>query len=186
MRISAIAVPYAKALFDLALERNELDTVMNDMSAVASVCSAGKDFVLMLRSPIININKKLKIVRETFTGSVSQLTISFLDIIVKKRREKFLPDIAESFTELYKDHKGILTVTVKTATPVTDAIRKEIIDVMKKHTDKTIDLEEVIQEDLIGGFVLNWKDKQYDASILDKINKLKKGVARINLFVKKL
>lgn len=185
MNIAPTAIPYAKALFDLAKERNELEMIIKDMKLIASACSS-KDFMMMLKSPVINSDKKLKIVREVFKDAISKTTFTFLEIIIRKRREKFIPDIAESFEDFYQDHKGILVTHVRTAVPVTPEIRKEIIGIMKKHTDKEIVLEEETDEELIGGFVLNWKDKQYDASILNQINKLRKGSARINLFVKKL
>ncbi len=186
MNISPIAIPYAKALFDLAIERNELEPVMKDMAVIASVCSTSNDFLLMLRSPIIHPDKKRKIIQEVLKGAISEITFTFLTIIIRKRREKYLPDIAQAFVDLYKEHKGILVTHVRTAVPVTPEIRQQIINVMKNYTGLQIELEEEVRKDMIGGFILNWKGKQYDASVLNQINKLRKDVARINLFVKKL
>ncbi|MGE5424293.1 MAG: ATP synthase F1 subunit delta [Syntrophothermus sp.] len=186
MKISPTAIPYAKALFDLAKERNELEAVMKDMQVIASISSSNKDFMMLLKSPIIHSDKKIKIIREVFRETTGVTTLTFLEIIIRKKREKFIPEIALAFQELYQDYNNILVTHVKTAAPITTEIREEIIRIMKEHTSKTIELEEEIDKDLIGGFVLNWKDKQYDASILSQINQLKKNVARINLFVKKI
>ena len=92
--------------------------------------------------------------------------------------------MALAFVDLYKDYKGILTTIVKTAVPVTDEIRKKILEIMNDQTKGSIELIEEVKEDLIGGFVLQWKDRQYDASILNQINKMKKGMAMINLYKK--
>ena len=182
--ISHIAVPYAKALFDLALEKDAMEVVYKDMQALNSLCKSNRDFLLMLKSPILKTEKKLKILNAVFSNSVSEITIAFLKIITKKKRESLLPDMAVAFIDLYKDYKGILTTIVKSAVPLTDEIRKKILEIMSLQTKANIDLVEEIKEDLIGGFVLQWKDMQYDASILNQINKMRKSMAMINLYKK--
>lgn len=186
MNTSSIAIPYSKALFDLATERKELETVYSDMKFVGSVLEGARDLVLMLKNPVIQPEKKQKIINAIFQNKISTTTFSFLSIIVRKKREKYLADITRSFIGIYKESKGILTTRIRTAVPISPEIRKQVMELMKQYTNKEIDLVEEIQEDLIGGFVLNWEDREYDASILNQLNKLKKGSARINLFVKKI
>ena len=182
--ISHIAVPYAKALFEFALERDAVESVYNDMQALTSLCKSNRDFLLMLKSPILKTEKKQKILIAVFKDSVSEITRGFLKIITAKRRESLLPDMAVAFVELYKDYKGILTTIVRTAVPLTEDLRKEILKVMSTQAKGNVDLIEEIKEELIGGFVLQWKDMQYDASILNQVNKMKKGMAMINLYKK--
>ena len=81
----------------------------------------------------------------------------------------------------YKDHKGILPTYVKTAGPLSEMLRKQVIDVMKKFTGKEIELIGEVKEELIGGFILQWNDKQYDSSILKQIKEMKKIVAGSDL-----
>jgi F-type H+-transporting ATPase subunit delta len=180
--ISHIAVPYAKALFEFAMEKNAVESVHKDMKSLASLCKSNRDFLLMLKSPILKTEKKQRIITAVFSDNVSEITRGFLRIITAKKRESLLPDMAVSFVDLYKDYKGILTTTVKTAVPLTDELRKKILELMGKNTKASIDLVEEIKEELIGGFVLQWKDIQYDASILNQVNRMKKGVAKINLY----
>lgn len=182
--ISHIAVPYAKALFEFALERDAVESVFQDMQALTSLCKTNRDFLLMLKSPILKTEKKQKIIMAVFRDNVSEITRGFLKIITAKRRESLLPDMAIAFVELYKDYKGILTTIVKTAFPLTEELRKEILAVMNTQTKGSVDLVEEIKEDLIGGFVLQWKDMQYDASILNQVNKMRKSMAMINLYKK--
>ena len=182
--ISHIAVPYAKALFDFALERDAIDSVHKDMQALTSLCKSNRDFLLMLKSPILKTEKKQKILKAVFRDSISEITLGFLKIITAKRRESLLPDMAMAFVDLYKDYKGILTTLVKTAVPLTEEIRKKILEVMSTQAKGKVDLVEEIKEELIGGFVLQWKDMQYDASILNEINKMRKAMAMINLYKK--
>ncbi len=182
--ISNIAVPYAKALFEFALEKSAIENVYKDMQALTSLCKSNRDFVLMLKSPILKTEKKQKILLAVFRDSISEITRGFLKIITTKKRESLLPDMALAFIDLYKDYKGILTTWLKTAVPVTEDVRKAILEMMKNQAKGSIELIEEVKEELIGGFVLQWKDKQYDASILNQINKMKKGMAMINLYRK--
>ena len=182
--ISHIAVPYAKALFDFTLEKDAVEIVYADMQALTSLCRSNRDFLLMLKSPILKTEKKQKIIAAIFKEAASDITRGFLKIITAKRRESLLPDMAMAFIELYKDYKGILTTVVKTAVPITEEIRKKILEVMSTQATGKVDLVEEINEELIGGFVLQWKDMQYDASILNEINKMRKAMAMINLYKK--
>jgi F-type H+-transporting ATPase subunit delta len=184
MNISHIAKPYAKALFDLALERNALEDITKDMKVVAETCISSKDLFMMLKSPVINSEKKAKVIQAVFSKAISKLSLTYLLIIIRKKRERYIPEIAEEFLELYKDYKGILTTHFTTAVPLSDEIRQKIIHLMKEQTHNEIELIESTDADLIGGFILKWKDKQYDASILHEIKKMHRGSARINLYVK--
>ena len=184
MNVSHIAVTYAKALFEVALEQDSLEEAIRDMRLIHELCHTNRDFTLMIKSPVITSEKKIKIIRAIFDKKLSSLTMSYLTIILRKNREAIIPDIAEDFIELYKDYKGILTTYLKTTSPISEDVREKIVAILKKQTGKEIELIEETNEEMIGGFILRWKDQQYDASILNQINKLKKEVAAINLYVK--
>jgi F-type H+-transporting ATPase subunit delta len=185
MSVSHIAVPYAKAILDLALERNALEGVLEDMKTIASLCHSSREFKMMLKSPVVRTDKKIAIVKRVLEPQLSKLTLSFLNIIIRKNRESFIPEIADQFLEIYKDHMGILTTILKTATPASEEIKLQMVSLMKNYTKKEIDLVEEVKEELIGGFVLQWEDKQYDASILTQINKMKNDLAELNLYQKR-
>jgi F-type H+-transporting ATPase subunit delta len=182
MVVSRIAVPYAKALFDLSIEKNLLEETMKDMQIVAALVEENKDFRMMLKSPVISVVKKKIIFTRIFEKLLSKLTFTFLLIIVRKKRESQIGDIAFAFIELYKDYKGILTTKLKTAVPVNDDIRMSVRNLMRGQSKGEIELIEEVNEELVGGFILQWKDKQYNASILKQINRLERGVARVNLY----
>jgi F-type H+-transporting ATPase subunit delta len=184
MIVSHIAVPYAKALFDLTLEKNLLEETMKDMQVVASLYEKSKDFRMMLKSPVISEAKKSVIFARIFENAISKLTFTFLLIIIRKKRESYIGDIAFAFVELYNDHKGILQTTLKTAVPVGEDIRIMVRDLMKEQSKGEIELVEEVNPELIGGYILQWKDKQYNASILKQINRLQRGVTRVNLYKK--
>jgi len=184
MIVSHIAVPYAKAIFDISIEKNLLEETMKDMQVVADLFSSNKDFRMMLKSPVISEGKKKIIFTRIFEKILSKLTFTFLLIIIRKKREAYIGDIAFAFIELYKDYKGILTTTFKTAVPATDEVRKKVMALMKTQSKGTVELIEEVNAELIGGFILQWKDRQYDASISRQLRRLQRGVARVNLYRK--
>ena len=168
----------------VAQEQHSLEEAMQDMKLIQEICKTSRELRLLLKSPIVTTDRKSRIIRQIFENKVSKLTLSFLLIILRKRRENIIPDLAVEFLELYKDFKGILTTWLKTAYPVSEEVRGKIIGILEKQTNKEIELFEETNPEIIGGFILRWKDQQYDASILRQINKLKYEIASINLFVK--
>ena len=184
MNLSHIAIPYAKALFDLAVERKVLDETVGDMRLIAQTCHENRDLRLVLSSPVVATGKKVKILQLIFEGKISKLTMSFLLIIIRKKREAIIPGLASEFIELYKDFKGILTTYLNTADHISDETRDKLTTLLSVQTGKQIDLVQSIDPELIGGFILRWKDQQYDASILHQIKKLHRDISSINLYMK--
>jgi F-type H+-transporting ATPase subunit delta len=161
-----LASRYAKSLLDLAIERGQLEEVYADMSLLQQVCKTNRDFVNLLRSPIVKAETKRKIVDAITVGKVSVLTASFNALLISKGRESNLPEIITAFVNQYKAHKNIHTVKLATAVPISDDVRKAIVDQVKKDGSYgTIELEEKVDESLVGGFMLQIGDKLVDASI---------------------
>ena len=107
-----VANRYAKSLMELALESNQLSAVRADMKSVEQVCRENREFVLFLESPVIKTDKKLDVMNAIFKGNISDITLSFLNLITKKHREPIIKEIAEAFDEQYKQNQNIFTVKV--------------------------------------------------------------------------
>ena len=161
-----LASRYAKSLIDLALEKDELERIFEDMQWLQQVIKVSRDFANLLRSPIVKGDKKEKIVEAIIGSKVTNITSLFIRLLIAKGRENNLPEIITSFISQYKTHKNIHPVKLTTATPINENLKKAIIDQIKKTSDmQNIELETVVNEDLIGGFVLEAGDKLVDASI---------------------
>lgn len=161
-----LAARYAKSLLDLSLEQGQLEQVYADMQWLQAVCKASRDFVNMLRSPVISSDKKIKITEAVTNGKISALTASFNKLLMNKHRESNLPEIATAFIAQYKTHKKIFTLKLTTAGPVSEALKQDIINQVKKSSSmQQIELETAVDEKLIGGFVLQAGDQLIDASI---------------------
>lgn len=170
-----IAARYAKSLIDLAIEQNQLEGVYADMSWLQEVCRQSRDFVNMLRSPIIKADSKQKMVRSITEKQVGVLTAAFLKLVIAKGREGILPEIASAFIDGYKQYKGIHTLFLTTAAPISDATRVALVDQVKKSGGfKQVELHENVDPALIGGFVLRVGDQLVDASILYDLRNIAK------------
>lgn len=183
MKETRVAIRYAKALFDLAIEMRMLDKVKNDAELINDVCMQNREFVLMLRSPIIKENNKMTVIRELFKGKVQDVTIKFMAIITNNGREDIIQQIMEQFIVIYKRHMRIMPVTVKSAVKLDKDVRDRIINVIAERRDVRVELTEEIDESLIGGFLLEAESLQFDASVLRKIKNLEKEFD-VNLYIK--
>lgn len=179
MKETRASVRYARSFADLATEQGQLEQVYADMSYIQKVCNGNRELSVLLHSPVIKTDKKQAILKQIFQDNISKLTANFIHLITAKRREAFLPTIAESFIEQYKTRKKILTAVITTASGLDNDIRKKVLDLIKSGADSNlpdkpsaIELVEKINESLLGGFILSVGDKRVDASIATQVKRL--------------
>ena len=166
MRNPRLASRYTKSLLDLALEKGQLEAIYADMLWLHSVCRESRDFVNLLRSPIIKADKKVKIMAAVIGGKVSDLTTAFTNLLINKNRESNLPEIITAFIGQYKKYNNINIIKLTTAEPVSEDIKNKIVAQVKQTSGmQNIELETAVDNGLIGGFVLEAGDKLFDASI---------------------
>lgn len=176
MNYSAIATRYSKALFNLAQEQKILSDIHKDMELIVSVCDDEQYFDQFLENPVLNYSKKIDIFNKIFKGKTNKLTLDFLALITKNRREPFLRHMAIDFLNLYKEYKGIKTIHFSSVVKISGAVRKEIKQIVKTDFNAETELVEKIDADLIGGFVIRIDDEQYDASVANHLEKIKREI----------
>ena len=186
MSVQRIANRYAKSLIDLAKEKGKIDRVLEDVESFNKVCE-NRDFKLMLKSPIVNADKKQKVFDQLFTGKYDDMTLAFLNILLKKGRESLLAEIGKEFVSQYKVINHVSSVKLTTATKLSDdaitTIRQKLLD--SNTTDQKVELETVVDPELIGGFMIEFEDKLYDASVAHKLGLLKKEF-KDNLYISQI
>lgn len=161
-----VASRYAKSVLDLAVEKGQLEQVYNDMLYLKSLTKESKDFLNLLKSPVVKGDAKAKVIKAVTAGNISIMTASFIDLMISKTREAVLPEVVTSFIQQYKEHKNIHVVKLTTASPVSEQVKNAIIDQVRKTSDmQNIELEEKVDPNIIGGFILQAGDKLIDASI---------------------
>jgi F-type H+-transporting ATPase subunit delta len=170
-----LAGRYAKSLLDLAVENNQLDVVYDDMKFMLSLNRANPDFVSVLKSPIIDSDKKIKIIESIVNNRVNKITMLFIKLLVRKTRESYLPEIVKAFIEQYNKLKNIYPVKITTAVEMSNELKEALLAKIRTNPDfQNIELQTVVEDELIGGFKLEMGDLLIDASILRDLNDIKK------------
>jgi len=179
MSESRIAYRYAKSLLELAQEKGQLEPVNNDMLMLHRAIEGSAELALLLRNPIVSTDKKRKILTVLFEGKVTEMTMAFYNIMVKKGREAYLYEVTKQFHLLYNSLKHIAEATLVTTVPVSEALRNTVTDFVKEQTgEESVELHEVINKDLLGGFVLRVGDRQIDDSVSTKLKELKQQFSK--------
>lgn len=178
MSIFTVASRYAKSLIDLSKEQGKLDVVKDDMEQFIGVLKQNPELLAVLRNPIMKIGKKKSILKALFEGKIDPMILSFFYILISKGRGGILYDIALEFIREYNEVRGIVHATVISAS----SLSAEHLQQLQQQIAEQIGAEKVILHNtidpsLIGGFVIKVGDKQIDASIAGKLNKLEKHFA---------
>ncbi len=169
-----IAHRYAKPFLELAEERKSLEKVKDDMLYLAELCQENREFMLMLKSPIIPHLKKASILKAIFGKRATPLTLQFLELVSRKNREMVLPDVAKEFLSLYDLKMGLQAATVTTTIPLSSSEKKLVEKLVGEISGKKVHLKEKINPELIGGYVLKLgDDQQIDDSVAGKLRELK-------------
>ena len=173
-----LAQRYAKSLIDIATEMKQLDKVHDDVLFLNAVVKKSHEFVLMLNSPIINPDKKYKVISSITGGKISKITDTFLKLLCNKSREANLPGVVTSFIQQYNTAKGLHSAKLTTATPISKELLDSFISKIKASTSyEHVELEPVVDDKIIGGFILEMEGKLIDNSILRNLNDVKKQFA---------
>ena len=170
-----VAFRYAKSLLELAEEKGVLDSILKDMQALSMVCKQNRDFVMMLNNPIIHHQKKFEIVSKVFKDHMHPISSSFYLLMKKNKREKYLPQIALAFQNLYLERKGIKKAELTTSAPISEVLKKEFEALAKKIAGAEVSFTHVIEPSLVGGFQLKIDDKILDQSVKKQIAELRKN-----------
>lgn len=167
------AARYAKATLDFAVEQKAAEAVEKDMRLILDTLDENKELVGVLSSPVVKGAIKKNVLADVFKDS-HQITKGVMTTLVDNKRIAALKDVAFKYIVLQEQRKGEDIAYVTTAVPITPALEKQILDQVTKITGNKVKLEHKVDESIIGGFTLRVGDLQYDASVLNKLNGLKR------------
>jgi F-type H+-transporting ATPase subunit delta len=173
MNESRISVRYARALFESALDKKILDRVNQDMILVGHICNL-QEVREFIYNPVIRPSRKTKIFHNLLGKDLHELTLSLIDLVVKHGREKYLPAITRMFIHNTRKHYGITESVLTTAVKVDLNVKKQVTDLIEDLFKTKVDLNENIDDSIIGGFILKVEDNYIDASLRNKLRKIKK------------
>tara|TARA_B100000579_G_scaffold390521_1_gene365066 strand:+ start:508 stop:1038 length:531 start_codon:yes stop_codon:yes gene_type:complete len=169
---SRAAIRYAKAMYDIADEENSINEVYKDMNFINELNSGSLDFKNLLSNSQINFQDKKKLIL-SFIKQSNALTEKLIDLLIHNKRVKIIGDIASSFIQLYNKHNNIKEATIITASPINNELESKILSMINIKDAKSVNLTNVVNPNIIGGFIIRFDGKEYNASVKQNLNNLK-------------
>ncbi len=173
MNENRAAIRYAKATLDYAVEKKAAEAVEKDMRSIAATISENKELQGLLESPIVKSEIKKNVLLEVFKDA-DEITKGLVQTMLDNKRIAMLQEVAYKYIIQYEKMKGEEVAYVTTAVPLTAELEKKILAQVTKVTGNKVSIKNEVDESILGGFVLRLGDTQYDASIANKLNGLKR------------
>jgi len=173
MNENRAAIRYAKATLDYAVEKKAAEAVEKDMRSIAATISENKELQGLLESPIVKSEIKKNVLLEVFKDA-DEITKGLVQTMLDNKRIAMLQEVAYKYIIQYEKMKGEEVAYVTTAVPLTAELEKKILAQITKATGNKVSIKNEVDESILGGFVLRVGDTQYDASIANKLNGLKR------------
>lgn len=164
---------YAEALFEVALEINQLDEVNNDMQAVCEIFNENPEFLQLYKTPNISLDERKALLDHTFSGHIMPEVLNFLKLLIDKNRGFYVIEICSEFEHMVEERKGILKGIVHVTCSLSDDQIKKLEDKLSTSTGKQVVLSQKINPSIIGGMIVNLGDKVIDSSLKKKLDDMK-------------
>nr|WP_255702164.1 ATP synthase F1 subunit delta [Flavobacterium sp. WG47] len=171
--MSRAAIRYAKAILETAVSSGKANQVNDDMKSVIAAVNSSADLKEFLSSPIIASEVKMKALTEVF-GSVQSETKSLFRLLQENKRFGILEAIAAQYNAQFDEMNGVEVAKVTTAFPITADLEAKILAKAASISTKKITIQNTIDPSIIGGFILRIGDKQYNASVSNRLQELKR------------
>lgn len=167
------AIRYAKAILDLSNAKGVSEAVNNDMKLIASTINGNLELSTFIQNPTVRVDVKEKVLLEVF-ASVNAVTKGLFHLLFENKRFEILEAIALEYNKLSDEMNGIEVAKVTTAIPMDAALEAKVLAKIATLSDKKITIENIIDASIIGGFILRIGDKQYNASVANRLQVLKR------------
>jgi F-type H+-transporting ATPase subunit delta len=175
--LSRIAKRYAKALFELAQEENALNQVSKDFELIRDLLKNSKDFHQFTKNPLISIIERKKILDKIFLEKISETSNNFLKMISQKKRLDYLDEITARYFDFVKADAGVVEGELFAVVELKSSQIKKIKENMERLTGKEVILNEIIDPNILGGFIVKVGDLVIDNSIRNQLERLRKQLA---------
>ncbi|EGV43042.2 ATP synthase F1 subunit delta [Bizionia argentinensis JUB59] len=167
------AIRYAKAVLSLATDKQVAEAINTDMVLIAKTLKDNQNLDEALKNAVVRSEAKKAILLQVFPDT-HPMTIELFKVLDANKRLDIMDAIADKYTELFDIQNGKQSATVTTAVPLTKDIEIKVLTKIKELTNKAVTVKNIVDEDILGGFILRVGDIQYNASIASKLNKLKR------------
>ena len=170
------AIRYAKAILNISNSKGVVEVVNNDMKWIASTINANEELSTFIQSPTTTVEAKEKALLEVFSG-VNAVTQGLFHLLFENKRFEILEAVALEYNKLSDEMNGIEVAKVTTAIPMDAALETKVLAKIATLSDKKITIENTVDASIIGGFILRIGDKQYNASVANRLQVLKRELS---------
>lgn len=176
--MSVVGDRYAESLFDLAKEENKVTQYLDDIKLVGEVLDSDPQIVQFFNHVLIENDKKIQLLDQSFKGNVDQYVLNFLKLLVQSRRIRYIDDIVKSYINLSNQYLGIEGGMIYTPYELTDQQIQDIEKAISQKENKKVTLKVSIDPSLLGGIKVQIANRIYDGTIKNKVEMLKKELLR--------
>lgn len=178
MRDIRVAKPYARALYDAAVEQNALADIVADVDRLRELIEASEELTQLIHSPVLSPQFKSETFQQLFNDAMHPLTINFFRLLASKQRERYLVAIIDVFSAIVDEVAGRLVAQVTTAVPLTSEQEAQLTQQLGAYSGKQVRLETTIDEQIQGGFIVQLDDTVFDASVATQLQRLRQQLAK--------
>ena len=176
MSSTRAAIRYAKAILDLAHSKNVAESVANDMKTISNTINSNHELHTFIQSPVLKVEVKESALLEIFKESNS-VTKGLFHLLFENKRFEILGEIATEYNNLNDEANGVQIAKITTAIPMDAELEAKVLAKIATFSDKKITIENTVDPAIIGGFILRIGDKQYNASIANRLQVLKRELS---------
>ncbi len=171
-----VAKRYANALFEAASDRNLVAEVEQELKAIVQIIEAEPDLGKFLEHPNIDNTKKIALLQNVFEDKISEIVWNTLKLLITRGREAILPNLMQYYVEIANEALGQANALVYSPYSLSDQESTEIAAKFGQITGKTIQVENILDETLLGGLRVRIGDRLYDGSLSGKLANLEKSL----------
>ncbi|AGA70827.1 ATP synthase F1 subcomplex delta subunit [Desulfitobacterium dichloroeliminans LMG P-21439] len=172
----AIAHRYAQALFEIALQGN-LDAIEAELQELTQLFEQNAEVAHVLYHPHISLSVKKDLMRKIFAGELSVTVGNFLNLLIDRRRQNYLPDIAQEFTRLADGARNVVEAKVTSAVPLNDIQEQRLQKELARITGKNVRMVKEVRPELIGGVMIKIGDRVMDGTVAFKLQRIRQSLS---------
>ncbi|MGL4570306.1 MAG: F0F1 ATP synthase subunit delta [Clostridium sp.] len=164
---------YALALYKVAEEKNKVDEYLQDLREICDIIDNNEELKAVIEYPQISTKQKKKIFIDVFKGKIDEELLSFLLILIEKRRILYLREKLNQFEQIHLERNNVVIAHVKSVIDMTDEQSAELKNKLEKMYNKTVIIEHEIDKSIIGGLYVRVGNDVIDGSIKSKLDEMK-------------
>lgn len=172
----SIARIYSKAMLDLAEQQGEADSLLEELQGLVEYLGSNPELEQFMASPLVDDEDRGKVLEKAFRGKTTDLLLDSLQVVNRKGRLSLLRAIVEGYRTEHRELRGMVEARVRTAIPLSDALRARVRESVARHTGRQPVLIEKVDPALIGGIVIEVGDEKIDGSVSHKLSELGKAL----------